>query len=43
MLKKAPLLTCAEEDRTTLDRWTIEARLVECAKIIMKYTQGQSR
>lgn len=46
MPKKAPLLTCTEEDRAILDRWmrsrTIEARLVERAKIIMKCIQGQS-
>ena len=46
MPKKAPLLTCTEEDRATLDRWmrsrTIETRLVERAKIIMKCIQGQS-
>ena len=45
MPKKAPVLTCTEEDRVTLDRWirsrTIEARLVERAKIIMKSIQGQ--
>ncbi len=45
MPKKAPVLTCTEEDRATLDRWirsrTIEARLVERAKIIMKCIQGQ--
>ena len=39
-------LTCTEEYRATLDRWirsrTIEARLVERAKIIMKCIQGQS-
>ena len=46
MPKKAPVLTCTEEDTATLDRWirsrTIEARLVERAKIIMKCIQGQS-
>jgi transposase len=46
MPKKAPLLTCTEDDRATLDRWTrsrtIEARLVERAKIIMKCIEGQS-
>ena len=46
MPKKAPLLTGTEEDRATLDRWmrsrTIETRLVERAKIIMKCLQGQS-
>lgn len=46
MPKKAPLLTCTEEDSTILDRWTrsrtIEARLVERAKIIMKCIEGQS-
>lgn len=46
MPKKAPVLTCTEEDRATLDRWiisrTIEARLVERAKIIMKCIQRQS-
>ena len=46
MPKKAPVLTCTEEYRATLDRWirsrTIEARLVERAKIIMKCIQGQS-
>ncbi len=46
MPRKAPLLTCTEEDRATLGRWTrsrtIEARLVERAKIIMKCIEGQS-
>lgn len=46
MLPKALVLTCTEEDRTTLGRWirsrTIEARLVELAKIITKCIQGQS-
>lgn len=46
MPRKAPFLTCTEEDRATLDRWirsrTIEARLMARAKIIMKCLQGQS-
>lgn len=46
MPKKAPVLTCKEEDRAILGRWirsrTIEARLVERAKIITKCIQGQS-
>lgn len=46
MPRKAPFLTCTEEDRATLDRWirsrTIESQLMARAKIIMKCLQGQS-
>jgi transposase len=45
MPKKPPIPSCSEEDRKTLDKWTqsrtMEARLVERAKIIVKCLEGE--
>lgn len=46
MPKKAPPLKSSENDRTILERWvksrTMESRLVERAKIVLKCVQGES-
>lgn len=46
MPKKAPPLKCSENDRAILERWvksrTMESRLVERSRIILKYLQGES-
>ncbi|MBI2264462.1 MAG: hypothetical protein HYU64_04745 [Armatimonadetes bacterium] len=46
MPKKVAIPKCSEEDRKALDVWahsrTLEARLVERAKIITRCLQGES-